>query len=198
MSSTSPLPEDALPEQKTSTAAAEPLANNPPAEPPLPKLSTQDFRIYNKLAVMMDAYHNHFRYTWNILYKACETGSRPAGMSIRSFISQGLHLCHVLTIHHTIEEQHVFPELTERMPAFAPKDHLISQHEMIHEGLEKVQGYLEGCRSGERELRLSELKEIMDGFGTVLWAHLDDEVRMLGAENMRRYWSKAEISAMNW
>src|SRR5882757_9531958 len=114
-------------------------------------------------------------------------------MSLRSFISQGLHLCHALTIHHTVEEQHVFPELAERMPAFAPHDHLISQHEQIHEGLEKLEAYLGECRGGERELRLPELKEIMDGFGQVLWTHLDDEVRMLGAENMRKLWSREEI-----
>ncbi|KAJ9604439.1 hypothetical protein H2200_011275 [Cladophialophora chaetospira] len=198
MSSTCPLPDDAAPEQQATTAAAKTLADKSNAEPSLPKLSAQDFRAYNRLAEMMNAYHNHFRYTWNILYKTCETGSRPAGMSLRAYISQGLHLCHALTMHHTIEEQYVFPELAERMPAFAPKDHLISQHEMIHEGLEKFQEYLETCRSGERELRLPELKVIMDGFGTVLWTHLDDEVRMLGAENMRKYWSKEEIRSMNW
>ncbi|OAL37160.1 hypothetical protein AYO20_03638 [Fonsecaea nubica] len=216
---------------KTDAAAAEP-------EPELPKLSAQDFREYNRLAVMMNAYdfpptvcfvpkqlvpwngglsnppahpfsrkqrptnkhaqHNHFRYTWNLLYKACTSGSRPAGMSIRSFISQGLHLCHSLTIHHTIEEQHVFPELAERMPAFGAHDHLITQHGQIHEGLDKLEAYLDACRGGEKELRLSELKEIMDSFGGVLWAHLDDEVRMLGAENMRRFWTKEEIMAMQW
>jgi hemerythrin-like domain-containing protein len=204
MASTCPLPEDGASDQKASAsesasaAAAETLADKFNAEPALPKLSAQDFRTYNRLAVMMDAYHNHFRYTWNLLYKTCETGSRPAGMSLRAFISQGLHLCHALTIHHTIEEQHVFPELAERMPAFAPKDHLISQHEAIHEGLEKLGDYLDSCRSGEKELRLPELKTIMDTFGEVLWAHLDDEVRMLGAENMRKYWSKQEIMSMNW
>ena len=119
-------------------------------------------------------------------------------MSIRGFITQGLHLCQSLTIHHTIEEQHVFPELAERMPAFAPHDHLISQHERIHEGLEKLEAYLVGCRSGDRELRMPELKEIMDSFGEVLWAHLDDEVRMLGAGNMRKYWSKEEIMSFQW
>jgi len=92
----------------------------------------------------------------------------------------------------------VFPELAERMPAFKPKDHLISQHELIHEGLEKLEEYLEACRGGERELRLPELKEVMDSFGEVLWKHLDDEVGMLGAESMRRYWTKEEIMAMNW
>lgn len=168
------------------------------SEPELPKLSAADFRVMNRLADLMNAYHNHFRYTWNMLYKACTSGTRPPGMSIRGFISQGLHLCHSLTMHHTIEEQHVFPELAERMPAFGPHDHLISQHEQIHEGLEKMEQYLDSCRSGERELRLAELKTIMDGFGEVLWTHLDDEVRMLGAENMRRYWTKDEILGMNW
>lgn len=101
-------------------------------------------------------------------------------------------------MHHTIEEQHFFPVLGERMPAFCPRDHLISQHEEIHEGLVKLEEYLDACRGGEKELRLQELKEIMDSFGAVLWAHLDDEVRMLGAENMRKYWSKADMRAMPW
>ncbi|KIW60560.1 hypothetical protein PV05_00767 [Exophiala xenobiotica] len=167
-------------------------------QPELPKLSAEQFRVYNRLAVMMNQYHNHFRYTWNMLYKTCTSGSRPASMSIRGFISQGLHLCQALTIHHTIEERHVFPELAERMPLFRENDHLIAQHELIHEGLVKMENYLDACRTGERELRLPELKEVMDSFGEVLWTHLDDEVEQLGAENMRKYWTKEEILSMNW
>jgi len=100
-------------------------------------------------------------------------------------------------MHHTIEEQYFFPPLAKRMPIFAHNDHLISQHEQIHEGLVRLEEYLDACRLGERELRLPELKEVLDSFGEVLWAHLDDEVRTLGAENMRKYWSKEEIAAMN-
>jgi len=215
MASTSPSPQHGDPD-KASLAGAEILANKSNAEPALPKLSVQDFRSYNRLAIMMDRYvsmpippgvktfltccsqHNHFRYTWNILYQTCTSGSRPQGMSLRSFISQGLHLCQQLTLHHTIEEQYIFPELAERMDAFKPHDHLVSQHEQIHEGLEKFEAYLDACRTGEKELRLPELKEVMDSFGTVLWTHLDDEVRMLGAENMRQFWKKEEIARMNW
>ena len=119
-------------------------------------------------------------------------------MSIRSFLAQGLQLCQHLTIHHTIEEQHVFPELATRMSIFAPQDHLIKQHEQIHEGLEKLEAYLTKCLYGELEVRMEELKVIMDSFGEVLWTHLDLEVKMLGAENMRKYWSKDEIMSMNW
>ena len=182
----------------TPEALASTLSSTSSSEPELPKLSAADFRTYNKLAEMMDAYHNHFRYTWNILYKGCSTGTRPSGMSLRQFLSQGLHLCQSLTVHHTIEERHIFPELAERMDIFKPQAHLIEQHEQIHEGLEKFEAFLGACQYGERELRMEEMKEIMDSFGKVLWDHLDLEVKMLGAENIRKYYSKAEISRMNW
>jgi hypothetical protein len=36
----------------------------------------------------------------------------------------------------------------------------------------------------------------MEGWGKVLWEHLDDEVKGLGAERMRRFWTKEEIQSM--
>ncbi|TKA36985.1 hypothetical protein B0A54_11349 [Friedmanniomyces endolithicus] len=141
----------------------------------LPKMSPQEFRVYNRMAEHMDMFHENFRRTWNLLYGACTSGKRPAGMSLRAFLNTGLEFCHHLTVHHTIEEQHIFP------------------HKLIHNGLEKFEGYLEECRSGERELRLEEMRELLEGFGTVLWQHLDDEVKQLRAENMRRFWSAEEM-----
>jgi len=117
-------------------------------------------------------------------------------MSIRQFLSLGQQFCHHLTVHHTIEEQHIFPVLAKKMPAFKKELELLSQHKQIHKGLDKLEKYLDECGDGERELRLGELKEILDGFGTVLWQHLDDEVKQLGAENMRKYWSLEEMRRM--
>ena len=82
------------------------------------------------------------------------------------------------------------------MPAFREELELLTQHKQIHEGLEKFEEYIGKCRSGETDLRMEELKEIMDSFGEVLWAHLDDEVKQLGAENMRKYWTVAEMKKM--
>ena len=56
MTSTSALPQDAAPEHKASLSGAEILASKSNAEPELPKLSTQDFHAYNRLAVMMDRF----------------------------------------------------------------------------------------------------------------------------------------------
>ncbi|KAG9202966.1 hypothetical protein G6514_003747 [Epicoccum nigrum] len=167
-----------------------------PAEPTLPKLNQHDFRIYNRMAEHMDYFHNHFRETWNVLYTACETGKRGKGMSIRQFIGLGQQFCSQLEMHHGIEERHIFPVLAKKMPAFKKELELLTQHKQIHKGLDKLTKYLEECSTGERELRLPELKEILDGFGKVLWQHLDDEVKELGAENMRKYWSKEEVMRM--
>lgn len=140
--------------------------------------------------------HNNFRQTWNILYGACQSSKRPASLSIRQFLSMGLDFCHHLHVHHTIEEQHIFPVLAKKMPAFRKELELLTQHKQIHKGLEVFQAYLEACRSGEKELRLDEMKKILDSFGRVLWEHLDDEVKELGAENMRKYWSPEEMKRM--
>ena len=99
-------------------------------------------------------------------------------------------------MHHTIEEQHIFPVLARKMPKFRKELHLLTQHKQIHAGLDMFEEYIEKCKSGEKELRLEEMKGIMDTFGEVLWQHLDDEVEQLGAENMRKFWSVAEMRRM--
>ena len=45
------------------------------------------------------------------MYAAASKGKRPGGMSIRQFIAQCEQFCRNLTIHHTIEEMHIFPVL---------------------------------------------------------------------------------------
>ena len=114
-------------------------------------------------------------------------------MSIRQYIQTGLQFCHHLTMHHNIEEQHVFPLLAKKMPAFQRELELVGHHKQIHKGLEKLEEYLESCRGGETELRLDRMKTILDSFGEVLLTHLDEEVKELGAENMRKYWTVDEV-----
>jgi len=117
-------------------------------------------------------------------------------MSLRAFLNTGEQFCHHLTVHHTIEEQHIFPVLAQKMPCFKTEMHLLTQHKQIHAGLDRLESYVEQCKSQGKEVRLEEMKEIMDSFGEVLWKHLDDEVEQLGAENMRKYWTMAEMRRM--
>jgi hypothetical protein len=79
------------------------------------------------------------------------------------------------------------------MPVFRDQQAMRSQHKQIHAGLDKLEEYVAECRTGKRELRLSEMGEILGEFGEVLWTHLDEEVKNLGAENMRKYWSLEDM-----
>lgn len=101
-------------------------------------------------------------------------------------------------MHHNIEEKYVFPALARRMTVFNTNELMKSQHKEIHVGLNKLQKWLEECKTGEREYRADEMKEIMDGFGDVLWEHLDEEVVQLGAENMRKFWTMEEVDRMGF
>ncbi|KAL4811058.1 hypothetical protein BDV18DRAFT_155668 [Aspergillus unguis] len=174
------------------------MSNPAPQPKPQPPLSPQDFRVYNQVAEKMDYFHNMLRARWNLLYDAASAGRRPAGISMRQFINEGLHFAEHLEVHHSIEEAHIFPHLARKMPEFkAGKGkgaaELLRQHREIHKGLEGFREYLEQCARGEEDLRLSVLLEKMEGWREVLWGHLDQEVRTLGAENMRLYWTKEEM-----
>ncbi len=134
-----------------------------------------------------------------MLYNACTSNKRPAGMSLKQFINTGLQFCHHLSMHHGIEEQHIFPLLATKMPEFkAGKNaaELLRQHQAIHAGMDLFEEYLRKCREGETELDLRVLKTKMDTWGEVLWTHLDQEVKTLGAENMRKYWTLQEMRRM--
>ena len=73
---------------------------------------------------------------------------------------------------------------------------LLTQHKEIHQGMDVFEEYLRSCRDGETELELKVLKQKMDSWGEVLWKHLDQEVKTLGADNMRRYWTLEEMKRM--
>lgn len=185
-----------------------------------PPLSAKDFKIYNRAAEQMEYYVsyyvnlrqatlsfriNHFpiqhgllRLSWNMLWEASTSGRLPPYMKMRQFITEGLRFAQHLEIHHSIEENHVFPHLAKKMPEFRTgrgrqAAELLRQHRQIHKGLEEFQKYLEECQEGKQELEFDVLRGKMEGWREVLWTHLDQEVKTLGAENMRRYWTKEEM-----
>lgn len=186
-------------------------------EKKLPPLKGAEFRAYNRLAEHMDLFHAHFRTAWNTLWTAaCAGNSATLGgggkgkvsARGRSIISEGLAFVAQLEVHHNIEETYIFPVLARRMPEFRNDGggkgkggkggknnaaELLRQHREIHDGMEGMRKYLRGCRDGEQDLDMAALKKQMEGWGTVLWTHLDQEVETLGAENMRKYWTAEEI-----
>jgi len=168
-------------------------------EKKLPKLSSADFHTYNHMAEHMDYFHNRFRESWNILHEACANNRRPAGLSLKQFINKGIQFASHLTTHHGVEEEYIFPVLARKMPEFKAgknRAELLRQHDEIHTGMHEFEDYLQKCVSGEKELDLKVLKEKMDSWGEVLWKHLDQEVKTLSADNMRKYWTLDEMKRM--
>jgi hypothetical protein len=159
--------------------------------------------------------HEHFRQMYSTLHTACATGRRPAGMSLKQFLDEGLRLARYLEMHHTIEETHLYPLLGRKMPEFrsssspsssdgggkkskSSKEHceLLRQHRVIHDGMDETAEYLRACKAGECELELGVLRRKLEAWGDVLLAHLEQEVAELGAEKMRRHWTVQEMRAM--
>ncbi|XXH04345.1 hypothetical protein Hte_010759 [Hypoxylon texense] len=174
-------------------------------EKKLPPLKGAEFRAYNRLAEHMDLFHAHFRTAWNTLWAAACAGNSALGGKNksrgRSIIGEGLAFVAQLEIHHNIEETYIFPVLARRMPEFRNDGkggkggaaELLRQHREIHDGMEGMRKYLRSCREGEQDLDMAALKAQMESWGAVLWTHLDQEVKTLGAENMRKYWTADEI-----
>ena len=60
--------------------------------------------------------------------KRCGTSSEQPQVSILTVDAVGL------TVHHTIEERHIFPILAKRMTMFQNDDVHLKSHEAIHHG----------------------------------------------------------------
>ncbi|KAI0128679.1 hypothetical protein BJ170DRAFT_682464 [Xylariales sp. AK1849] len=196
-----PPPTSSMEPTTASTTLVDDSSKAEPGQATLAPLTPAEFRAYNNMAEHMEIYHNHFRQTWNLLWDACVANKRPSKMSAKDFITEGLQFIRHLTMHHDIEERYIFPVLAKKMPEFkAGKGNgaaeLLRQHREIHKGMDGLEEYLKVCYMGEQLLELRVLKEKLESWGTVLWAHLDQEVKTLGAENMRKYWSVEEMRTM--
>lgn len=88
--------------------------------------------------------------------------------------------------------------LATKMSAFHEELEIPTQYKIIYAGVAYCERFLGQCQRGEKELHLGEMKEIMDddGFGKMLWEHLDEEVRHLPAENMKWCSSPAEMRGL--
>ena len=159
-------------------------------------MDPMESEIFARMANSMTYFHDHFKSTWQTLYTACENNRRPANMSIKQFFGMTSTFARQLEMHHQIEEFHIFPTLAQKMPAFARENDMLEHHKKIHQGLEELNEYTTSCQNGQQELRLTEMKVILDKFGDVLLQHLDEEVENLSAENMKRYWSIEEMRRM--
>ncbi|EIM83064.1 uncharacterized protein STEHIDRAFT_141577 [Stereum hirsutum FP-91666 SS1] len=143
----------------------------------------------------MSHFHDHFKTEFNSLYELADGTFAKRGMSLNAFLNKANELIHYLTIHHTIEERHIFPVLAKRMPMFAMENdgvHLES-HKGIHHGLEDLTNLVTKYKKDPTSYKPEEFRACLDSWRQVLFTHLDDEVADLKGENMKKYWTLAEV-----
>ncbi|KAG8827441.1 hypothetical protein FRC19_003239 [Serendipita sp. 401] len=120
------------------------------------------------------------------------------GMSLRQYLRFVDEFREHLTLHHDIEEMHVFPKLAKKMPEFRANERHKKSHKLIHDGLDRVEAVVKGFREDNSSYNPVEMRAALDSFREPLYTHLAEEVRDLGAENMRKYWTLSEIAAFRF
>jgi hypothetical protein len=86
--------------------------------------------------------------------------------------------CRIVTVHHTIEDQRMFPGLREADPALGPVvDRLEEEHHAIAEVLERVDAALVGLVGAPE--RVGEVRAAVDLLADTLLSHLSYEEREL-------------------
>ncbi|KAI0753935.1 hypothetical protein BC629DRAFT_1598539 [Irpex lacteus] len=114
-------------------------------------------------------------------------------MSLKMYLASAQQLRRHLTMHHTIEEQHIFPVLALRMPSFKDDEAHIKSHHGIHEGLDKLGKLLQRYAEDPTTYSPTEMRQCLDSWREVLFRHLDEEVEDLSGPNMKKYWKLEEL-----
>ncbi|WVQ81972.1 hypothetical protein IAT38_004099 [Cryptococcus sp. DSM 104549] len=162
-----------------------------------PKSKKADDKAWNRLAEHMDSFHSHFRYEFNKVYTLADGGFQKEGMTLPKFLREAQQLSNHLDMHHRIES-YIFPILAKKMPQFAAGaresgEHL-KKHKGIHDGLEKYDKVLSEALANPSSYDPAKLRAVLDGFREVLFTHLDEEVKDLGAESMKAAgWTLEEL-----
>ncbi|KAJ7462359.1 hemerythrin/HHE cation-binding motif-containing protein [Mycena galericulata] len=149
----------------------------------------------------MSSFHSYFKSECASLHLADGTFT-TRGLSLSVYLDMAKRLNSHLTLHHTIEERHIFPVLAKRMPQFSTEtdDAHINSHKQIHKGLDELATLVSKFKNEPstycNQLAPTEMRACLDSFREVLFTHLDEEVNDLGAENMKKYWKLEELATI--
>ncbi|KAF7964966.1 hypothetical protein HWV62_1300 [Athelia sp. TMB] len=172
-----------------------------------PALSASEQRKWNKMSEHMDYFHQGFKRNFNSIYEMADGSFNKYGLSLPRFLRQASDMISHLNTHHSIEEAYIFPKLAVKMPAF--KGEHLKSHKGIHKGLDeydllhadilplKLEILIKKYKDDPTSYDPTELRACLDGFREVLFRHLDEEVADLQGENLRKYFTLAEVERIH-
>ncbi|KAJ7072281.1 hemerythrin HHE cation binding domain-containing protein [Mycena amicta] len=169
---------------------------------------------WNRLSETMSSFHNYFKQEFNSLYEVLRAYESPTqiysriqladgsftkrGLSLNLYLDMARKLNHHLTMHHTIEERHIFPVLSLKMKQFSTEteEGHIDSHKGIHEGLEDLETLVKKFKKDPTTYSPDEMRACLDGFREILFTHLDQEVEDLRGENLKKYLTLQELEML--
>jgi len=164
----------------------------------LSPLTPFEERRYGALGLKMQYFHNHLQEEYEMSYELADGSFNNRGMHLTEFLDSVDQFRNHLTLHHDIEEAHVFPLLAKRMAVFRENERHKNSHKLIHDGLDKLEAIVHEFRLSPSSYSPTRMREALDSFREPLYTHLAEEVRDLSAENMRKHWSLQEIGRMHF
>ncbi|KAJ7096270.1 hemerythrin HHE cation binding domain-containing protein [Mycena epipterygia] len=164
----------------------------------MPDTTDLEERRWNHLSETMSSFHSYFKQEFNTIYELADGSFTKRGLSLSLYLEMAKRLNSHLTMHHTIEERHIFPVLAKRMPEFSTEteDAHIDSHKGIHKGLDELSTLVQKFKKEPSTYSPTEMRTCLDGFREVLFTHLDEEVNDLRGENMKKYWTLEELESI--
>lgn len=140
--------------------------------------------------------HDSFRENMRILRKAIEAaGQSEAAAKAAKEAAESLPLlsnyrrfgnlcgqhCAIIEMHHSLEDQMIFPALSAKGEAFrAVVDRLKAEHEIVHRLLERLIGQLEALVQAPDAAKFAAARETYDALERVLLSHFGYEEAGIG------------------
>ncbi|KAG5731283.1 hypothetical protein E4T56_gene6521 [Termitomyces sp. T112] len=98
-----------------------------------------------------------------------------------------------IELHHTSEEDIVFPFLNQKMNFSEEK----AQHELIHANLDRILSLIVAAKADPTKFDSCALRDIMNDFKETLYTHLDEEVKHISASNLKTaQFEERDVKAM--
>lgn len=143
----------------------------------------------------MSYFHSWLGAEFDTVYSFSD-GSFAKTMTLQAYLRMVMQFHGHLCAHHDIEETYVFPVLARKMPSFADNEKHKSSHKVIHEGLDKLETLAASWKKEPTTFSPDTLRACLDEFRKPLFTHLDEEVRDLSSENLKKYYSLEEVDQL--
>lgn len=153
---------------------------------PAQKLPGQHLRMIHdhlrrNMAVLRDMIDEVARGEMSAEHVSRAAETMPLVENYRQFGALCGRQCQIVHMHHSIEDEAIFPVLSAKAEAFRKVvARLVEEHEIVHELLMRLIGALQSLAQTPNSARFNDVKTLYDALERVLLSHLGYEEDAIG------------------